>query len=174
MQLRTKIRRQSTTILLGALLFTACQPPGLENEPPAMSAEQAATRTAVPPAAVTSPTAYSLDLREANILDVESEMIASGTFRFDVTLIHDDDGESPSYADRWVVEDLAGNLLGERILLHAHGSRPFTRSEAILVPDGITIVLVRAHDQRHGFGGQALRLNLESGQTQVVQDADGP
>jgi len=174
MQLRTKTRWKLTALLQVAWLFAACQSPGLDGKPPAISAEPAVARDAAPPTAVSSPTATSLDLREANVLDVESEWVGSGTYRFAVTLIHDDDGESPSYADRWVVEDLAGNLLGARILLHAHGSQPFTRSEVILVPDGITVVLVRGHDQRHGFGGQALRVNLESGQTEDVQDADVP
>jgi hypothetical protein len=115
-----------------------------------------------------------LDLREANVLGVDFEELETGLYRFDVTLIHDDDGESPRYADRWVVEDLDGNPFGERILLHAHGNLPFTRSATLEIPEGIKTVVVRGHDQLHGFGGQALELDLHSGQIRMIDDVDGP
>ena len=108
------------------------------------------------------------------MLGVEFEVLENDQYRFDVTLIHDDDGESPRYADRWVVEDLYGNQLGERILLHAHGNLPFTRSATLEIPEGIETVVIRGHDQLHGFGGQSLELNLQSGQIKFIEDVDEP
>ncbi len=114
-----------------------------------------------------------LDLKEANVLDVAFNALGEGKYRFDVTLTHDDQGESPSFADRWVVEDLAGNVLGERTLLHAHGNEPFTRSETVLIPESVSVVLIRGHDAIHGFGGQAIQLDLNDGSKIVVLDRPG-
>ncbi len=113
-----------------------------------------------------------LDLREANVIAVTYETISPGELRFDVTLIHDDDAEAPSFADRWFVEDLDGNLLGERILAHSHGTQPFTRSASIIIPDEIDVVIVRGHDQLHGLGGQSMRVDLGTGET-LAFDEEG-
>lgn len=108
-----------------------------------------------------------LDLREANVVEVAFDR-GDGTVRFDVTLYHDDDGEA-EYANWWQVETLDGDRLGRRELLHAHSTAPFTRSETIDVPDGVTCVVVRGHDQIHEYGGQAAIVNLESGETNLVR-----
>ncbi|MDG5778441.1 hypothetical protein VB773_02525 [Haloarculaceae archaeon H-GB2-1] len=141
--------------------------------------ETTATETTAPSAAATetttgptestpSPTAEDgLDLREANVTGVEVERTDSAV-RFDVTLYHDDDGED-GYANYWVVEDLDGSLLGTRKLTHAHGTREFTRSKTISIPDDVTCVVVRGHDQTHQYGGQAMTVNLETGETRGVQ-----
>jgi hypothetical protein len=116
---------------------------------------------------VHTPTAVvgaDLDLREANILDVVFEDLGDGRYRFDVTLLHDDNGEAPMYADRWEIWDTAGNLLGERVLTHSHGTSPFTRSATIEIPAGVDTILVRGHDMEHGHGGQSMRVDLESGE----------
>jgi hypothetical protein len=104
-----------------------------------------------------------LDLREANVIDVTFEALENDSYRFDVTLQHDDEGEAPHYADWWQVEDLEALVLGKRILTHSHGNEPFTRSETITIPENISIVNVRGHDMDHGFGGQAIRVNLANG-----------
>ena len=111
--------------------------------------------------------AEGLDLREANVVDVEVEA-QDGAYRFAVTLYHDDDGED-GYADWWQVESTDGEQFGRRELLHAHGTTPFTRSGTTSVPDGVTCVVVRGHDQTHGYGGQAMLVNLESGATASVR-----
>ncbi|AXG05054.1 hypothetical protein DU500_00660 [Haloplanus rubicundus] len=108
-----------------------------------------------------------LDLREANVVAVEFERRSDG-YRFDVTLIHDDDGED-GYANWWQVETLGGERLGRRELAHAHGTREFTRSATVSVPDGTTCVVVRGHDETHGYGGRAMLVNVESGATSVVR-----
>jgi hypothetical protein len=53
-------------------------------------------------------------------------------------------------------------------LLHAHSQQPFTRSETIDVP-GDTCVVVRGHDQTHGYGGQVMVVDVESGATNTVR-----
>jgi hypothetical protein len=100
----------------------------------------------------TETSSLSLDLREANIVGVEAEAQSDG-HRFDVTLIHDDNGED-GYANWWVVEALDGTELGRRELLHAHGTREFTRSTTVDL-QGERCVVVRSHDQTHGYGGRA-------------------
>ncbi|MEF8852011.1 MAG: hypothetical protein V5A28_06290, partial [Haloarculaceae archaeon] len=65
-------------------------------------------------------------------------------------------------------ESLDGDQLGRRTLLHAHSTDPFTRSETVDVPAGTTCVVVRGHDQTHGYGGQAMVVNVETGATARV------
>jgi len=110
----------------------------------------------------------SLDLREANVVNVTLEERESGEYDFAVTLFHDDDGED-GYADRWVVETLNGTELGTRELLHAHSTDPFTRSTTVAVPENVTLVVVRGHDQTHEYGGQAMVVDVRTGATQAVQ-----
>ncbi|KTG08300.1 hypothetical protein AUR64_18855 [Haloprofundus marisrubri] len=108
----------------------------------------------------------SLDLREANVVSVAVENTGDG-YRFDVTLYHDDDGED-GYANWWQIENRDGEQLGRRELLHAHGTQEFTRSETITLPEETTCVVVRGHDQTHGYGGQAMLVNVETGATKAV------
>jgi len=124
----------------------------------------------MPPTPPEPTPAADLDLREANVLAVAFESLGEGRYRFDVTLLHDDDGEAPDFADWWQVEDEAGSLLGRRVLIHSHGTQPFTRSEVIAIPEDVTTVIVRGHDMRHGFGGQGMRVDLESGAVQPLED----
>lgn len=109
-----------------------------------------------------------LDLRYAQVLDVTYEVLESFQVRFDVTLIHDDDGESPQFADWWQVEDRSGNILGKRILTHSHGNLPFTRSATIEIPSHVENVIIRGHDMLHGFGGQVIQLNLMTGEKSIL------
>lgn len=111
-----------------------------------------------------------LDLREANVLAVEYD---ASQARFDVTLIHADDDEA-GYADWWQVETLDGNMLGRRDLTHAHGNVAFTRSHFITVPAGIDYVVVRGHDQTHGYGGQAIVLELSTGVQDKIDQGSEP
>jgi hypothetical protein len=115
-------------------------------------------------------TTRDLDLQEANVLDVRFEKLDEFNVRFDVTLLHDDVGESPSFADSWQVEDLDGIVLGERILAHGHGTAPFTRSATIQIPEGMDMVVVRGHDIEHGFGGQAALVNMTTGEVQLFDE----
>jgi len=113
--------------------------------------------------ATATPTGDDLDLRKANVTAVEFERDGEAV-EFDATLFHDDDGED-GYANWWQVETPGGEQLGRRDLLHAHGTQRFTRSDSFEVPEDVTCVVVRGHDQTHEYGGQAMLVNLESGAT---------
>jgi len=109
-----------------------------------------------------------LDLREANVVSVVVDNSGEAT-DFIVELHHDDAGED-GYADWWQVETLDGTQLGRRDLLHAHeNEQPFERSETIEIPDDVTCVVVRGHDQTHGYGGRAVVVNLASGGQNAIQ-----
>jgi hypothetical protein len=112
------------------------------------------------------------DLREANVTGVTASR-TDGEYRFDVTLYHDDDGED-GYANWWQVETLDGDRLGRRDLLHAHGTREFTRSASVPVPDGASCVVVRGHDETHGYGGRAAVVSLDSGTVSFVDQGPDP
>ena len=121
----------------------------------------------------TATEAGSLDLREANVVDVSVSADGDGSARFSVTLHHDDDGEG-GYANWWQVETLGGRRLGRRELLHPHSEQPFTRSETIDVPDDVDCVVVRGHDETHEYGGRAMLVTVASGASTAVQQGSEP
>ncbi|MFC5278291.1 hypothetical protein ACFPM1_05885 [Halorubrum rubrum] len=118
------------------------------------------------------PAADDLDLRETNVVDVAFEATDSG-YAFDVTLHHDDDGEE-GYANWWQVERLDETRLGRRELLHAHSEQPFTRSETVAIPDDVIRVVVRGHDQTHGYGGVAALVAIDDGPVRFVDQGSEP
>lgn len=131
------------------------------------------TGTTTGPTEETEPANHAdLDLREANVVGVTIER-TEGEYRFAVSLIHDDDGEE-GYANWWQVETRSGEQLGRRELLHAHGTQEFTRSATVSVPEGVSDVVVRGHDQTHGYGGQAMIVTLETGETEAVKQGPEP
>lgn len=101
------------------------------------------------------------DLDYAQVVFVSATQSSDGTWRFDTTVRHNDQGWD-DYADAWQVVDLDGNVLGERILLHPHDTeQPFTRSQSgIAIPDDVTQVIVQAKDNVEGFGGQVVVVDL--------------
>jgi hypothetical protein len=119
--------------------------------------------------------AGGLDLREANVTAVTVSETGDDDddVRFDVTLHHDDDGED-GYANWWQVETRTGERLGRRDLLHAHGTREFTRSATVTVPSEVACVVVRGHDQTHGYGGRAMLVDPRSGATRAVDQGPAP
>ena len=128
--------------------------------------ESAPNQSAADGSDSTESTAEELDLREANVVDVAFEA-TGGSYEFDVTLHHDDDGEA-GYANWWQVERLDGTRLGRRELLHAHSEQPFTRSATVEIPDDVACVIVRGHDETHGYGGRAAAVDLASGTSRSV------
>jgi anti-sigma28 factor (negative regulator of flagellin synthesis) len=166
---------QSGTVLVAILAGCAETQPASQTDETATNEDESPSATTTETAQTATSTATTnttatpgdLDLREANVVGVETEA-RNGSYRFDVTLIHDDSGED-GYANWWQVETLDGEQLGRRDLLHAHGTQEFTRSETVKVPDGTTCVVVRGHDQNHGYGGEAMLVNLESGATEAVR-----
>lgn len=153
-----------------ALIMTT-QPPKPDLDPTPEGTERELNSSPSTPSP--EPDQSLLDLRDANVIAVTFEVISPGEVRFDVTLIHDDDAEAPSFADRWFVEDLEGNVLGERILAHSHGTQAFTRSATIHIPTDTNIVIVRGHDQLHGLGGQSMRVDLRTGEMLTFDEEVG-
>jgi hypothetical protein len=102
------------------------------------------------------------DLDFAQIEYVKATEASNGSWRFDVTVRHNDEGWD-HYADAWqVVDPKNGKVLGERILAHPHETeQPFARSQSgITVPNGLIRVLVRAKCNVHGFGGREVLVDL--------------
>ena len=175
--------------VLLTLTLTACgpaataEPPAEANDPPPPTpteVQSPATPTDVPtdtptdtPAVETEtlalpPTdepavvsAGNPDLDYAQVVFVSATQSSDGTWRFDTTVRHNDQGWE-DYADAWQVVDLDGTVLGERILLHPHDTeQPFTRSQSgIAIPDDVTQVIVQAKDNVEGFGGQVVVVDL--------------
>lgn len=98
---------------------------------------------------------------EADVVTAEAARESDGTWRFTVTVRHDDEGWD-HYADRWQVETPEGRVLATRVLLHPHEhEQPFTRSlGGVVIPPELREVVVRAHDSLHGDGGKVLRMTL--------------
>lgn len=98
---------------------------------------------------------------EVAVVNAKAVKSGKNTYRFDVTLRHDDEGWQ-HYADNWEVLSLKGNVLGKRILLHPHvNEQPFTRSlGGVFIPEGIKTILIRGHDKVHKNGGKELKLEL--------------
>ncbi len=98
---------------------------------------------------------------EADVVAAEAYPEGNGKWRFSVTVRHDDEGWD-HYADRWDVLTPDGELLGERVLLHPHeNEQPFTRSlGGVQVPEGVTQVVIRAHDSVHELGGAEVTVEI--------------
>lgn len=82
-------------------------------------------------------------------------------WQLDVTLRHPDTGWD-HYADAWQVETPDGTVLGTRALLHPHETeQPFTRSlTGVIVPPGVTNLVIRAHCKVDGWSDQTFALTL--------------
>jgi len=104
-------------------------------------------------AAVAAFLATPLAAGEPVVETVRAERAGEGRWRFSVTVRHADEGWD-HYADAFTIHAPDGTLLGTRTLHHPHvAEQPFTRSlSGVAVPEGITRVLVRAHDSVHGAG----------------------
>ena len=104
---------------------------------------------------------------------VRVEFVRSGGTRWQisVTLRHADTGWK-HYANLWVVEDLDGKELGRRVLYHPHqDEQPFTRSQTITLPAGVTKVRIRAGDNVGGLESNTVVVDLtrSSGDRYVVR-----
>lgn len=101
---------------------------------------------------------------QAEIIDVRVSN-NQDSFRFDVTLKHDDTGWD-HYADGWEVISPAGDVLGKRVLAHPHvNEQPFTRSlSGVRIPQGVSTVSIRAHDSVHGYNEKMFEVDLSGSQ----------
>ncbi len=86
-----------------------------------------------------------------------------GVYTLKVTVKSPDTG-CEQYANWWEVLSEDGKLLYRRILLHSHvGEQPFTRSGNPVPVQRDTIVIVRAHMNTAGYGGDAVKGSVEKG-----------
>jgi len=95
---------------------------------------------------------------EADVDDVLVVCDADRRCSFHVAVRHADAGWD-HYADQWRVLTPGGDELGNRVLHHPHvDEQPFTRSlSGIVVPEGLSEVIVEARDSVHGYGGRQFR-----------------
>lgn len=97
----------------------------------------------------------------ADVLKVEIDKAADGSFAFHVTVRHADSGWD-HYANRWEVIGPQGEIIAKRVLWHPHvHEQPFTRSlSGVNIPKTMTWVKLRAHDKLHRFGGREVTLSV--------------
>ena len=90
--------------------------------------------------------------------------LTGDTWTFSVTLSHADTGWD-DYADGWRVEGSDGTVLGYRELFHPHvDEQPFTRSlSGVAIPDGLTVVQIRARTNVDGWDSTTLPFRLPDG-----------
>jgi len=86
-------------------------------------------------------------------VDIKKKSFLSGTRSILVTVEHMDEGWE-HYANNFEILTPDGKLIQNRVLAHPHvDEQPFTRdARSVDIPDGITEVLVRARDSKHGYG----------------------
>lgn len=84
-----------------------------------------------------------------------------GQYLINVKLQHQDTGWD-HYADEWRIVDAQGNILGSRVLLHPHiDEQPFTRALSnVKLDQNLTTIFIEAHDKKHGWSKQKLKLDL--------------
>lgn len=98
---------------------------------------------------------------QADVVGAEAIREPHGSWRFDVTVRHADEGWE-HYADAFEVLAPDGTVLATRTLYHPHvNEQPFTRSlGGVTIPPGISEVTVRAHDSVHSYGGAVATVTL--------------
>lgn len=108
---------------------------------------------------------------EAKVVKVSAKQNSENLWRFSVTVRHKDKGWK-HYADNWEVLSPDGEILATRVLAHPHvNEQPFTRSlSGVKIPDGLTHVIIRAHDSVHGYGDQKMRVDLATGKAVKFKD----
>lgn len=99
---------------------------------------------------------------EANVVATDMQQENDGSFSFNVTVQHADEGWQ-HYADHWLILDQDDQLIAARQLMHPHvKEQPFTRNLSYVeIPDTVSEVVIRAHCSVDGYTGKSLTLKLE-------------
>lgn len=107
---------------------------------------------------ISMPPAYA---GEADVLKVVVTGSGDGSYQFQVTVSHRDEGWK-HYADKWDIVALDGTVLATRVLYHPHvNEQPFTRSlSGVKIAGDLHKVKVRAHDSVHAYGGKTVTVEL--------------
>jgi hypothetical protein len=101
------------------------------------------------------------DLKYAQVEDVKATQSIDGSWCIEVKVRHNDEGWD-HYANAWQVLDEEGKELAWRLLAHPHDDeQPFVRGKCdITIPPEVRKFVVRAKCNVHGFGGQAVSVDL--------------
>ena len=96
-----------------------------------------------------------------NVIAVEVRGAGNDRFDFDATISSQYDTPQ-RYADAFRVTSVEGVELGVRILFHDHASeQPFTRDlYGVQIKAGVKRVMVQARDQKYGYGGKTVTVDL--------------
>ncbi|HIO92535.1 MAG TPA: hypothetical protein EYG68_06790 [Leucothrix mucor] len=114
----------------------------------------------------------------ADVLKVKAQQAEDKTWAFEVTVKHADTGWK-DYANGWDVLLPDGTILKldqkdkfTRTLWHPHvNEQPFTRSQSGLsIPDNIKEVTVKAHTTVDGWGGEELKVSLDTETSKIKND----
>lgn len=107
----------------------------------------------------------------ADVISVQASGQA-GAYQFSVSIGSPDKG-CAQYADWWEVVSTDGKLLYRRVLQHSHvDEQPFTRAGGPVPIQPDTIVWLRAHMNRGGYGGTALKGSVKTGFKPTALDAE--
>lgn len=103
----------------------------------------------------------SISAGEADVVKVDVTQQSNGSYSFQVTVRHNDEGWD-HYADAWDVGRTDGTIYTTRILAHPHeNEQPFTRGKSgVQIPENVKSVIIRAHDKVHGHGGKTIEVTL--------------
>ena len=99
---------------------------------------------------------------EADVIDAEVKRGDDGTFTFNVTVQHADEGWH-HYATHWLILDNDEQLIAARKLMHPHvNEKSFTRSlQNVEIPDEVTEVIIGALCSTGNSSGKRLTLKIE-------------
>ena len=106
---------------------------------------------------------------EVEIVKVKATKSSDKTWRFDVTLKHDDEGWD-HYTNEWQVIAPDNKILATRTLYHPHvKEQPFTRSiSGVKIPEELTSVRVIAKDLVHGLSDKLMKINLKTNEQTLI------
>jgi hypothetical protein len=96
-----------------------------------------------------------------DVVGVKVKARGQNIFDFDVTVSSPYD-TAQRYADAIRAISKDGAVFGVRKLLHDHASeQPFTRDlYGVVVPAGVRKVVIQARDQKYGYGGTTVEVDL--------------
>jgi len=99
---------------------------------------------------------------EADVIDAKVIRGDDGSFTFNVTVRHEDEGWN-HYADHWLILDNDEQVIAARKLMHPHvKEQPFTRSLSyIQIPDEVTEVTIRAHCSVDNYTGKDMVVKIK-------------